>query len=420
MSMMVNLFEQVFAIFTLVFFTGILAFDSFYISPDPSLASTQGSSNPLYSILSLVQMGVYAITLLLLLLRWRTSIRTALQNKAIWFIILLTLLSFIWSDLSDDSLRKGINAFATSLFGLYLASRFSLREQIKLLTIALGVVTVASFLFSLAFPSVAIETGANAGAWRGPLTQKNLLSRVMLLSSFVFFFDMLNQPIKQRRIHYVLMVLSLLLVLLSNSKTALLILFVLLLLSPLYLLLKMEGRVLIPLLILLILLVGSSTTILLGNWENLTISLGRDPTLSGRTELWDAAFDMIAARPWLGYGFQAFWIDDGAATYIWKIVQYKPPHAHNGYINIALDLGLIGLFLFVLNLLLTYSRSVRWAKLDGTTWGLFPLIYTTFLIIYNQSENTIVEHNSIFWAFFVSLSFVVSDKRQLRLIYEQD
>jgi O-antigen ligase len=420
MSISIALMEQAFAIFTLVFFTGILAFDSLYISPDPALAESQSSINPLYSILSLVQMGVYGTTILLLLLRWRSSVRTALQNKTIWLIIILTLSSFLWSDFFDGSLRKGINAFATSLFGFYLASRFSLREQIKLLMVSLGIVTLVSFLFSLAFPGAAIEAGANAGSWRGPLTQKNLLARVMLLSSFVFFFDMLKQPIKQRKIHYALISLSLLLVLLSNSKTALLILFILLMLTPLYLSLKLEGRILIPILISLILLVGSSTTILLSNWENITIALGRDPTLSGRTELWDAAFDMIAARPLLGYGFQSFWIDDGAATYIWKLVQYRPPHAHNGYINIALDLGLIGLFLFVLNLTITYSRSIRWAKLEGTIWGLFPLIYITFLIIYNQSENTIVEHNSIFWALFVSLSFVVSDKQQLKLIYTKD
>lgn len=420
MTLSVSFLEKSFVVFTFIFFTGILAFDSLYISPDPAIIESQGVSNPLYPILSLLQMGIYGITLVLLLLRWRSSIRTAAQNKVIWLLILLTLSSFLWSDFSEISFRRGINAFATSAFGLYLSSRFSLREQIKLLMISLGIVTVVSFLFSLAFRGAAIEAGVNAGAWRGPLTQKNLLSRVMLFSIIVFFFDLLKQPRRRRKIHYILTFLSLLLLFLSNSKTALLIFFIILILIPLYLALKLEGRILIPLLITLILLIGSSTTILLSNWENITLALGRDPSLSGRTELWEASFDKISERSWLGYGFQAFWVDDGAATYVWNLVQYKPPHAHNGYINIALDLGLLGLFLFVLNLLITYSRSIRWFKLDGTMWGLFPLVYATFIIIYNQSENTIVDYNSIFWALFVSISFSVADRQQLKFLHHQE
>lgn len=413
----VSFFERLFVVFTFVFFTGILAFDSLYISPDPAIVANQSISNPLYSILSLVQICVYGITLLLLVLRWRGSITTAIQNKFIWLIILFTLFSFLWSDFPDNSLRKGINAFATSMFGLYLASRFSVREQLRFLMIALGIVVVASFLFSLAFSGAAIEAGSNAGAWRGPFTQKNLLARVTLLSIITFFFDLLN--CKKNNFHYLLLILSLGLLILSSSKTAILIIAILLILTPLYQSLKLEGKILIPLLISVVLITGSGAIILLGNWENLTLALGRDPSLSGRTELWAAAFEKIIEKPWLGHGFQAFWIDNGAATYIWKLVKYKPPHAHNGYINVALDLGLIGFLLFVSNLLLTYINSVRWSKVVSKTWGLFPLIYTTFFIMYNQSENTIVDYNSIFWALFVSLSFSVVDKRQLKFIYSE-
>ncbi|NJN48601.1 MAG: O-antigen ligase family protein [Alkalinema sp. RL_2_19] len=120
--------------------------------------------------------------------------------------------------------------------------------------------------------------------------------------------------------------------------------------------------------------------------------------------MWFGALDKIAERPWLGYGFRAFWRPEGGAPEIWKIVGYEPPHAHNGYINISLDLGVIGLALFLLSLLISYAKSIQWLRMRKGVISLLPILYVTFMFMYNHSENTIIEHNSIFWAEFVAIS----------------
>lgn len=198
--------------------------------------------------------------------------------------------------------------------------------------------------------------------------------------------------------------LSVLLILLTGSKTALLLFLTIVILLPLYKALRWSDTILIPVIITLIVITGSIAVIVVGNWENLLLGLGRDPTLSGRTTMWEVAIELIAKRLWLGYGYQGFWQEGGGAEVIWKEEGYKPPHAHNGFINIALDLGLTGLFLLLSTLGVTYGRGIVWLRLCRTAIGLWPIFYVTFFFMYNHSENTIIEHNSLFWVLLVAVS----------------
>jgi exopolysaccharide production protein ExoQ len=402
MNPILNRFERGFTIFVLCYFTSTLFCQSLFLSPD-ALANSAEESNPFDPIFSKVQLLIYGITILLLFARWRTTLITLARHKLLLSFLLLVLGSSLWSDMPEESWRKGLNTIATSCFGVYTASRYSLKEQLQHLTIALGLATVFSLLFSLGWPGSAIEVGANAGSWRGPLTQKNLLARLMVLTMTCNLLA-IWQFQRGQVFYWSMLALSTAMLLLTGSKTGLLVLLVLLALIPLYRALRLKDTVMIPILIAVILVVGTVSTMLLGNWEAILVGLGRDPSLSGRTELWESAIGKITERPWLGYGYRAFWQSKGAATEIWKILGYEPPHAHNGYLNTSLDLGLIGLGLFGVSLLISYARSLQYLRLSRGVIGLFPVLYVTFMFMYNHTESTIVEHNSIFWAEFVAMS----------------
>ncbi|MEW6491810.1 MAG: O-antigen ligase [Cyanobacteriota bacterium] len=415
MNPQLNFLEKRFTIFSLLFLSGLLRFQSLFSDPDPKADAT-GASNPLDPLMSLFQHGIYGVSLLLLLARWQGSIRAALRDPFVWLLAGIALLSFLWSDFSSWSLSKGIATVQTAYFGLYMASRFSLKQQLQMLAWVLGIIAVFSLLFTLAVPGAAIEAGANAGAWRGPFVQKNLLARIVVLGAIVF----LLLALESRRHRYWLwggFSLCVLLILLSGSKTALLLFLLIVLLLPLYRALRWTDTKVIPLLITLILVAGSLAVVVTGNWENILLGLGRDPTLSGRTNLWELAIELISERPWLGYGYQGFWQKGGEAEIIWKAEGYKPPHAHNGFINITLDLGLIGLFLFLLTIAVTYFRAVAWLRTGKTTVELWPIFYVTFFFMYNHSENTIVEQNSLFWALLVAVA--LSMKRVRRIHSEE-
>jgi exopolysaccharide production protein ExoQ len=402
MNPILNLCERGFTIFVSLFFTGTLLCESLFLSPD-ALARAAPESNPFDPIFSKLQLLIYGLTILLLLARWRTTLITLSRHKLLVMFLVLVVASSLWSDLPDESLRKGLNTLATSCFGIYLASRYSLKEQLQHLTIALGLATIFCLLFSLAAPGAAIEIGANVGSWRGPLTQKNLLARLMVLTMTCNLLA-IWQFERGRIFYWSMLALSTALLLLTGSKTGLFVLLILLVLLPLYRAMRLKDTLVIPILIAVILVVGSVSTMLLGNWEAILLGLGRDPSLSGRTELWQAALEQISERPWGGYGFRAFWQPEGEATVIWKILGYEPPHAHNGYLNTTLDLGLVGLGLFGLSLLIAYVRSIQYLRYARGMIALLPVMYVTFMFMYNHTESTIVEHNSIFWAEFVAIS----------------
>ncbi|MGQ4648015.1 O-antigen ligase family protein [Lyngbya aestuarii] len=402
MNPLLNFLEKKFTIFSLTFLTGLWRFQSLYSDPDPK-SDGLSAHNPLDPLMSLLQYGIYAVAFFLIIARWKSSTRTALRDQLVWILAGTALISFLWSDFPDWSLKKGITTLQTTYFGLYMSSRFSLKQQLQMLAWALGIVAVLSLLFSLAFSGAAIEAGANEGAWRGPFVQKNILARLVVLGAIVFLLLTLDSP----RPRYPLwggLLLSVALILLTGSKTALLLFIIIVLVLPLYKSLRYRDTIVIPLIIAVILVTGSIAVLLIGNWENLLLGLGRDPTLSGRTDLWELAIEKIAERPWLGYGYQGFWQEGGGAEVIWKAEGYKPPHAHNGFVNISLDLGLVGLALFLLTIAITYIRSIAWLRSSKTAIELWPICYVTFFFMYNHSENTIIEHNSLFWTLLVAVS----------------
>ncbi|AFY66519.1 O-antigen ligase [Geitlerinema sp. PCC 7407] len=397
---MLAYFEKRFAIFGLIFLSDVIGVYSLFVDPDPA-ADSGGAYNPLYPVLSLIQYSVYGITFFLLVARPHGSVRTVLRDPLVWCLTLLAPLSFLWSDVGTDSLRKGVTLFQTSTFGLYLATRFTPREQIRLLTWALGLIALFSLLFTLAKPGSAIEAGANAGSWRGPFVQKNIFARVEVLSAAVFLVEIMLAQHPSRWIWGGFW-LSLLLVFLTGSKTALLVFIALLILVPLYRALRWNTTIVIPIIITVLLIMGSLTTVVVGNWEGLLLGLGKDPTLSGRTHLWEIALEKIANRPWLGYGYMGFWQSRGEAFDIWKAVGYRPPHAHNGYINMALDFGYVGFGLFAMSIIVNFRRGIEWVRSGTTATEIWPILYVTFFFLYNYSESTIVQHNSLFWALYVA------------------
>lgn len=412
MNPYLNFFEKRFAIFSLLFLTGLFRFASFYTSPDAK-ADAEPTYNPFDKVSSLFQQFVYLTSLFLLVSRPKGSVRAAIRDPWVWMLTFMSIFSFLWSDYPDISLRKGITTLQTSYFGLYMASRFTLKQQLQMLSWALGIIAIFSFFFTLAFSGVAIESGANAGSWRGPFTQKNLLARLMVLSAIVFLLLALDNP-KYPKVSWGLFGQSILMILLTGSKTALLLLLSILILLPLYKLLRKKDTILIPSLVMVVLIGGSSLIFITENWLDILAALGRDATLSGRTTLWEIAIEKIKQRYWLGYGYQGFWLAGGGAEVIWKHEGYKPPHAHNGFVNMALDFGVLGLIIFVTTLLVTYARGIIWLRTGKTTVELWPIFYVTFFFMYNHTENTIIEHNSLFWALLVSVSLSMKRVRPTR------
>jgi O-antigen ligase len=92
--------------------------------------------------------------------------------------------------------------------------------------------------------------------------------------------------------------------------------------------------------------------------DSLLELIGKDPTLTGRTELWAYVMADIGKKPFLGWGYSAFWSpNDPAAVEISTILMWYVPQAHNGLLEMLLNVGMIGSALFIF----MWGRNIRLA-----------------------------------------------------------
>ena len=168
MNPLFKLAEKRFTVFALLVFTGIFRFSSYYqASGNAAAHAGAGVYNPFDRIILLMEFGIYAATLLLIILRFKIVVRPAMRDPFLWALVVMVLLSWMWSDFPDISGKYAPRVLCTTLFGLYFASRFTMKEQLRMLGWALGIGVVVSLLYTLAFPGAGIESGFHAGAWRG-------------------------------------------------------------------------------------------------------------------------------------------------------------------------------------------------------------------------------------------------------------
>jgi exopolysaccharide production protein ExoQ len=133
--------------------------------------------------------------------------------------------------------------------------------------------------------------------------------------------------------------------------------------------------------------------------------LGRDDSFTGRTDIWPVALGGIADHPWLGYGYGTFWQPDGPFTqYLapgnWEF--WNPVHAHNGFLQLALDAGLVGAGLFVLTFLWGAWRSLKFSVSGLGAERVWPLAAIATFALANMTDVSIATYNNLYWAIFVA------------------
>jgi exopolysaccharide production protein ExoQ len=135
-----------------------------------------------------------------------------------------------------------------------------------------------------------------------------------------------------------------------------------------------------------VLLVGAST-VLFGAQSIVTSALGRESNFSGRIGIWKASLD-AADSPIFGTGFESFW-NVNVEKVALGLTEYWDIHhlvtAHNGYIEVYLDLGLVGLCLIAFLIVSGYRRATA-AFRRNPDLGSLVLAYIITIVFYNITE----------------------------------
>lgn len=395
--------EKLFVVIALLIFTGAWVPTLYEIISGRSAADAAEGIPAIQAFFYII----YLVTLLLICLRWKFFFYGITKGKLLLIISLIALASVLWSDVPPLTLRRSSAAFGTTLFGMYFGTRYTLKEQLHLLAWAFGIAALSSLLFTLAFPAYGIKA-AHGGAWRGVFLHKNPFGMIMSTSTLVFLLVAMSSY-KYRYLMWAGCGLSVSLLLLSAAKTPLVLLLTLLVLLPLYIALRWNFSWMVLFFIVVVIVFGCLANLFIGSWETILTVMGKDATLTGRTGVWEAVLVMIQERPWLGYGYSGFWLGlDGASAYVLRVTGWDVPYAHNGILDLWLDLGLLGVLVYFISFLASCFRAVIWVGWTKTAYGLWPLIVLTFSLLSNLTESTILKPNNIYWVLYVAVTLSTS------------
>ena len=367
----------------------------------PLLASEQQpDGNP---ILRIMWLPVYAIVLGLAVLRAKTLTLMSLHMPLLVLLLGLTAASVLWSIDGAVTFRRAIAVIMTTGLGLHLANRYNWREMLTMFGLIWLFLAGLAYVISLGMPAIGLEQdGDHVGAWRGLWFQKNALGGHMSRATFLFAFLIITGR-SLRRLWIWGLVLTIGLVFLTTSKTSLLGMLLGFSILGVGVLMKRGMRLALIILWFAVVFIGLFSAIIVFQPELLVSVLGRDLTLTGRTDIWEALRFVIIDRPWLGYGYGAFWaIGSEPADFVKDIVQWDVPTAHNGWIETWLSVGLVGMGLFALSYLATLGRAFV-ASFRGWN-GVFALGFMAQFFLFNLSESMILQQNSIVWLTYVAIS----------------
>lgn len=397
-------FEAVFVIAVLLLSSGAFA----PLWTDPAKHDVAGGQWELEVVWAVVYLSAGA-----LLLMYRTLLMDVIgHNKLLVLLLCWTALSVLWSEDPAVSARKFVALGGSTLFGLALAFRFRLRELAMLVAGSMAIAAVISLVVSLCNPAAFPVTEQAGDAWNGIFSHKNVLGRSMAFGAIAF----LSWPGRDLQSYIVSLGgfgLCAWLIVRSHSQTAMLVIICALTLVLFAAVARWRWRESVGVGVLAILPATAGATLVATHAEPIAAWLHRDITLTGRAKIWDLAWLSVAQHPLLGYGYSAYWWISGDSFQTLALLHYATPHAHNGVLDLALQIGLVGVVLVGALWMLNWLAALKHLRLseNGERW---PVLFLTCLIVYSFTESTLLVPNSLLWIMFVAVAVGLSCETRQR------
>jgi exopolysaccharide production protein ExoQ len=331
------------------------------------------------------------------------------RNFSLLAFILFALVSVCWSDFPLVALKRWFRDLGNYLVVLVVLSDPRPLEAVRIVLRRLSYSLVPlSILLIKYYP----ELGRHYSLWTGVIeyvgaaTSKNMLGLVCMISGLYFFWDTVMRwsERKQRRTKRILFVnvtfiaMTLWLLELAHSTTSGICLFLGCMViaaanSKMFQRNPALLKALIPAFFCLYLILDFGFD-LNGSMAG---AVGKDPTLTDRTKIWVFVLGMHT-NPLVGTGYQSFWLGRRLEWFWQNSGLGHLNEAHNGYLEVYLELGLIGMTLLAGFLVASYRTLCRMLAAKSRL-AVFGLAAWLALVFYNMSEAAF--QNGLFWTVFL-------------------
>jgi len=370
-----------------------------YFSASSSFAATNTGA----STVSTYIVAALLAAALLTVIRHPSLTLTALRQN--WLLAAFILWCFVTSAWSPDpafSINRTLRLGLFAGVALSMIHVLGLAKSARLLLTAIALSQLISALAIISLPSFAIAADAR-GAWRGALPHKNALGA---LSAIAFLGGLIawNSRAARPWACLTLTVLSTILLALANSVAALAALAAGFAIT-FYALLSANSSPTTRSFTLLLL--AASAALIIASAPIIETALyeliGRDPTLTGRSDVWAFASDMIEQRPLWGYG-HGIWNDLVFRERTLAYLGWPSPHAHNLWLDLRLQLGWPGLALIAAMMTVSICQSLYLLLFRPTGPHLLAIAILAVLLTRSYAETLIIEPDlgGAFWLTFAT------------------
>ncbi|MDB9527466.1 O-antigen ligase family protein [Oscillatoria sp. CS-180] len=354
--------------------------------------------------------------------RYKATVRVLQSDIFLLIFHAIVFVSFAWS-INPQLTILGLRSeyIQGVLIALFLATRFSLAQQVRLITVAMGITALISLAFAIGVPSIGIHQDVtHAGAWKGIFGHKNYFSTGMTTCSAVCLVQVLDS--KERK-PWILALLGLCVALLflSTSKTGQVLLIMVISFVFLYRRYRWRGMKTLLILYLGVVVATCSILFVYTAWDQIFIGIGRDPTLSGRTLIWDVLRQsFIPNKALLGYGRSAFWTSEAAIAVFVGSINFVPTHAHNGWYDLVLDVGFIGLFFYGLSSIQAWVRAFKLAYVSDSAASIWPIAFFTIMYVNNYTESLMTYLINFLWIIYMATCWSLREALMRETMHQEE
>jgi len=332
--------------------------------------------------------------------------RMLMQLKWIFLVYAWMVLTVLWTETPSITFFGALRMILYLLSAAFFALRYDVEENLRILCRFFVVTAVLSFAAQYLLPQVAQDDGAG---WGGIFPHKNWLGFSMMAA--------IGCTLARRKMRKPYQAASLLLfavlLLLSQSFTAIVATAVTVLFVTARSIASRSRAVM------LVTMAGVFFIVLsIANPLGLLLAIGGKSTnFTGRAAVWAFSLEGIAERPVLGHGYAAFWSDSGWTL---EALHWSPPHAHNGLLQVSLDLGLTGL-VFTLGVLYNmFRRAQRVQRYDRSAAAGWIFVLLVMAFVHNLTEADLMLFD-LLWYLIVAGSFsllLIENAARSRMLLE--
>lgn len=271
---------------------------------------------------------------------------------------------------------------------------------------------LASFIYILFIPSRGLMIYDGELVPQGVYYHKNILARNMVLASIIFInFSLEEKNLLKKLYNILFLILSISLIFISQSTTSIMYVSIFIIIN-IIIKIKKYNKTKYTKGIVFICILFNISILFISNpemskiLENITF-LGKNLTFTSRNDIWDFSLQHIVKNPLIGYGYSAFWTNSIISNTFINEYGFHVPHAHNGYLNIILEGGLLVLLLIVYiinsNINNVLNRKNKWT--NNITWSILM-----FTILINLTEAALIDTGSLLFWMCMVFTFINDNK----------